>query len=434
MALSELRANWPVILAGLISAILIACTDLLLGMSRSPESWTTAEEVFPSAAATCLLFFFGFVGLWYALVGPLSRRNSMAETPTLAALGAFLFVVFLQFSAFGGIRKTMLSGIQQLATLSVLTAGVAIAHSIYVLLRKKKRQQFFLRACQACQAAPAAFIAAAALAFSFNPHRGSFSYIGIVLSIAAAATALVLFRVSAWKASVILGAITTAGVLAGSAALYVSDGFYTATTSEAPKGSHRVPRVILISIDSLRADALSAYNPNSPPTPHIDELASKSVRFRRAYGSAAWTLPSTVSLLTGLPSYAHQVYWMTSPLPDEVPTLARVMAAAGYRTAAVVDNPVLDPRLNLFNGFEEYASYPRPWAWSGDAVGRSGARSLRHRRNSIVATRKPLLEPLSTGCAATAIVISFCGFTTWIRMRLILLRLDFCRSGRRRRR
>jgi arylsulfatase A-like enzyme len=370
MVSSRVRANGPVVRAGLIAAILIACTDILLGIARSPESWTTASEVVTSGATTCLVSLLAFLGLWYGLAAPLRRRMSLPEQPTLAAVATFLIVVFLQFSVGSGIRATLMSGIQLLATIIILSAGGAIAHSVYVVVRKNRWHQFLSLARRLCRAAPALLLAVVALAFAFNPHLNSLSYAAILLSIAAAAGTVVLFRASSDRAGLILGAIAVGWLAAGATTLYMRDGFFTAMPAGPVSNSHHVPRVILISIDSLRADALSSYNPKSPPTPHIDELASESVTFRRAYGSAAWTLPSTVSLLTGLPTYAHQVYWMTSPLPEEVPTLAGVMAANGYRTSAVVDNPVLDPRLNLFKGFEEYASYPRPWPWAGDAFGR----------------------------------------------------------------
>jgi arylsulfatase A-like enzyme len=128
----------------------------------------------------------------------------------------------------------------------------------------------------------------------------------------------------------------------------------------APRGTNP-RRVILLSIDALRAGALSCYGGAGARTPHIDQLAGDSVRFTRAYSSASWTLPSMTSVMTGLSPEIHRAVHSFSRVPDGALTLAEALQRDGYRTAALVSSTVLGPAANLAQGFDEYSAFPGPW-------------------------------------------------------------------------
>jgi hypothetical protein len=114
------------------------------------------------------------------------------------------------------------------------------------------------------------------------------------------------------------------------------------------------PHVLLISIDTLRADHLGCYGYELPTSPAIDRLAERSVRFEAAFAPEPWTLTSHVSLMTGLAPAAHGVEEDRALGPD-APTLAQALAAAGWTTAAVVDSvPWMDGRYGLDRGFHLY--------------------------------------------------------------------------------
>lgn len=119
-------------------------------------------------------------------------------------------------------------------------------------------------------------------------------------------------------------------------------------------GPRRRPNVVLIVVDTLRADRLGCYGYSRPTSPAIDALATRSVRFERAYAPASWTSPSVVSLLTGRYPSGHGVTKVIVWLQDEIPTLAEVLREAGYATSAVVSNIFLNPRLNFHQGFEQF--------------------------------------------------------------------------------
>ena len=118
---------------------------------------------------------------------------------------------------------------------------------------------------------------------------------------------------------------------------------------------HAPPNVVLITLDTTRADHLSAYGYRLGRTTHLDRLAAEGVLFERAVAAAPITLPSHVSLFTALYPFAHGVRNNgSSSLSDKVPTLATALRDHGYRTAAFVSAFVLDRHFGLARGFDHY--------------------------------------------------------------------------------
>lgn len=121
------------------------------------------------------------------------------------------------------------------------------------------------------------------------------------------------------------------------------------------QGAPPVPSVLLITVDTLRADRLGCYGYTRAQTPAIDGLAAAGVRFEEVSAAAPLTLPSHATLLTGLYPPAHGVRDNGAyRLPGKVPTLAAILRARGYRTAAFVAAYVLAARFGLERGFEVY--------------------------------------------------------------------------------
>lgn len=129
--------------------------------------------------------------------------------------------------------------------------------------------------------------------------------------------------------------------------------------------AHEVPRVVLLSIDTLRRDAIG-YGDEGSVTPALDRLAADSVVFDQAFATAPWTLPSIVSILTGVPTAAHGVSAKNGLLTAAIPTLAQRFQAAGYDTGAIGGNPALAGNWRLAQGFDEFEfkghRYPNTFA------------------------------------------------------------------------
>jgi arylsulfatase A-like enzyme/thioredoxin-like negative regulator of GroEL len=110
-----------------------------------------------------------------------------------------------------------------------------------------------------------------------------------------------------------------------------------------------------VSIDTLRADHVGAYGAKTGATPNLDALAAEGVLFENALTPVPITLPAHASMLTGLLPHRHGIRDNgLYRLPGDVPTLAALLAAGGYDTAAVVGAAVLDREYGLDRGFRRY--------------------------------------------------------------------------------
>ena len=119
------------------------------------------------------------------------------------------------------------------------------------------------------------------------------------------------------------------------------------------------PNVLLISIDTLRADRLGCYGYARPTSPSIDAFAKDAVVFRQAIAQAPSTLPSHASILTSLHPHEHQAsVARKTALPPAVLTLAEVLRSEGFATAAYTGFGQLDPIYGLDQGFETYERAP----------------------------------------------------------------------------
>ena len=113
--------------------------------------------------------------------------------------------------------------------------------------------------------------------------------------------------------------------------------------------------VLLVTIDTLRADHIGAWGARDAATPSLDRLASEGLRFENADSAVPLTLPSHATILSGVLPQHHGVRNNgAAHFPDKIPTLASTLAAAGYRTAAFVGSFVLDHRFGLNRGFATY--------------------------------------------------------------------------------
>jgi arylsulfatase A-like enzyme len=131
----------------------------------------------------------------------------------------------------------------------------------------------------------------------------------------------------------------------------------------------RPPDVLLIVMDTVRADRLQTYGAERPTSRQLSAIAGAGVRFTDTTADGSWTWPSHASLFTGEPPWVHGAhwsaapedagvvnpktgYWQVSPMRSDLPTLAERFGAAGYQTVALSSNSLLDPALGLTRGFE----------------------------------------------------------------------------------
>jgi arylsulfatase A-like enzyme len=131
----------------------------------------------------------------------------------------------------------------------------------------------------------------------------------------------------------------------------------------------KAPNVVVILIDTLRADHLSCYGYARPTSPTIDAIAKEGARFDAAYAAAPWTRPSVASLMTSLYPSSHDVYSQWRKLPSELPTLAEMLQKRGYRTAAFSANLQVSPTFGFGRGFDSFWNSGLPSLLGQTAMG-----------------------------------------------------------------
>jgi arylsulfatase A-like enzyme/tetratricopeptide (TPR) repeat protein len=112
--------------------------------------------------------------------------------------------------------------------------------------------------------------------------------------------------------------------------------------------------VLLISLDTTRADHIGAYGQSQGATPHIDRLAAEGTLFEHCVSPVPITLPAHASLMTAVDPFVHEVRYNGFPLGPRLATLAERLRAAGWATAAEIGGYVLDREYGLDRGFDDY--------------------------------------------------------------------------------
>ena len=114
------------------------------------------------------------------------------------------------------------------------------------------------------------------------------------------------------------------------------------------------PNVLLVVVDTLRADAVGAYGAPGDPTPRLDALAADGIVFEQAIASAPWTRPSFASLLTSTVPCSHQTFRKADSLPDELDTLAEQLQLHGYTTGAIINNINVTASWGFHQGYDTF--------------------------------------------------------------------------------
>ena len=151
------------------------------------------------------------------------------------------------------------------------------------------------------------------------------------------------------------------------------------------KGDDARPNVLLITMDTTRADYVSSIGDREGTTPSLDKLADEGVLFTRTQSTSATTPISHASILTGLNNYKHGVRVISAKsgfkLPDDVPTLASVLEAREYRTAAIHSAFPVSATFGFQRGFEDFVSFDAKMRKKGDSEFEGWDTSTHQRRS-----------------------------------------------------
>ena len=127
-------------------------------------------------------------------------------------------------------------------------------------------------------------------------------------------------------------------------------------------GSAEPPNIVLISVDTLRADRLHCYGYERETSPSIDRLAADGVLFSQARSPASWTLPAHASIFLGAPVGSHGIVSGQKRISDSQPTLAELLRRQGYATAGFFSGFFVSKRFGFHQGFDVYEPGPEDFA------------------------------------------------------------------------
>jgi arylsulfatase A-like enzyme len=190
------------------------------------------------------------------------------------------------------------------------------------------------------------------------PDAPAHAWIVAAIAIAALAATWVLRalfarRVPAWAAA-------AAALVLVAGATGAASGFGHGRGPDAPAeqspGTGDRPSVLVIVVDTLRADHLGCYGYGRPTSPALDRLASEGALFERAFSQSSWTKPATASLFTGRFPLQHQALYERSRLPDAETTIPEALRQRGYRTAVLSANPWVTPEYGFDQGVDDFVS------------------------------------------------------------------------------
>ena len=128
--------------------------------------------------------------------------------------------------------------------------------------------------------------------------------------------------------------------------------------TDTPRVEDPPGRIILFSMDTVRADLVSGYG-SSDHTPVLAEIASEGVLFQDSYAASTYTIPSHMSIFTGLDPVEHGVLDESSKLDPQVPVLAEMLQSAGFRTRAFHEGGYVAARFGFDRGFDTYSQLQR---------------------------------------------------------------------------
>ncbi len=114
------------------------------------------------------------------------------------------------------------------------------------------------------------------------------------------------------------------------------------------------PNLVLIVMDTVRVDHLSAYGYDRPTSPFLESFADQGTRFDRAWSTSSWTLPAHASMFTGLLPSGHGATQSHLELAGDPTLLAELLAEAGYHCAGFSNNPWISDKTGLAAGFEDF--------------------------------------------------------------------------------
>ena len=353
------RLDWNLALGtGLVLGLYAGLLDISLSMLSQPVGLATLGALPPVLLATAVPVCAVYLMVWWLAARPLSIAGGL-DTGGAAVCTAVLLGMSWTVALLSGLQNASLTPPNVFRYGIVATLAAAVSPMAYGAWMGMQRYPAWATRGRAYGVALPVFLGQLVVwqwieLYQIEAASPASAVVTLLLGAGWIVTAGVLWSAHgpARAERLLLGFVGCLVLAVGAADRYAAPPSY-APVEASPSG--RSPRnILMITVDTLRADALSVYARRGVPTPRLERLAQDSVLFERAVSAAPWTLPALSSIMTGLSPSVHVVTELSSRLSDRVVTLGEYLRQAGYHTGAIVSNELLGPRSNLAQGYRDY--------------------------------------------------------------------------------
>ncbi|MBI4556190.1 MAG: sulfatase-like hydrolase/transferase [Candidatus Hydrogenedentes bacterium] len=342
------------------TSVSLGLVDVILTLPRKPDAFSTPFSLCLPAAATMLISIIGFGLFWACAILPFNRLLKK-EPSHLLWRGAVLVVVAFVLARLTDVIQIQAYGTHGLD--AILRLSIVLLVAAWAGRRSLPLPPESQWAC-VCLVAFPYVLCQLMLGFWFILCAAeSPLLLGVMtgaILITTTMTLVLAARCARLRVQMAALTVLSLAILGGGITAFRNLEPARVFAAAPSTSNHRVPRVILITIDTLRRDAVGSYRAEGNETPAMDALARDGVRFTRAYSAAPRTLPAVTSIMTGVTADVHAAIVPFSRLSNEFVTMAEFMQQAGYLTGALGCNVHLTEHMNLQQGFMDYEFYPKP--------------------------------------------------------------------------
>lgn len=355
-----LGGAWPAaLIAGLAVSLSLAFFDVEFSIWVSrPSAFASFATMLAPLVVTAVVILLAYALLSCACIFLLGRWFKTNPVPMVLAVGTFIFLAFVLITVSGLRGGLSPAGCARLTVL--LLFPLIIAAGVYFIAKDEAQAPRHARIVATFGMVfpllgAESLLCTWLLAYRLD-SRPSFSALVVIAGFALALLmTITLLRRPPRPVSTLrwLGVFTLLLVLSP-LATFVAPAAAVPARRPSRGAKPEIRRVILLSVDTLRTDALGCYNPKRVRTPNFDRLAHDAVVFDRAISPAPWTLPAFASVMSGVLPPVHQATRTSRLVPQQLRTLAEELRDAGYFTAAIGSNSVLHAESNISQGFDHY--------------------------------------------------------------------------------
>jgi len=356
--------NRTILIAALSLSLTFGFLDIYFGLKSQGSEYMPLSSILLPLAVTTGIYFLTYLILWYMVGARLVRRFKFEALLSAISTGVFMGVAIVLISIIDSTFPTISAFEKVISLIFIMTVSfIAMVLSYLVLKKIKEIHNPGMTGLRASLLIP--LILGETLVFTYLNKYGNISifilYAGYALTVLCAIGIFYFINIAKFRVLSALTALMILIVICGPLVVLINQKRDRAFLSPSVKPpQNEIKHVILITVDTLRTDVLSAYGSQKVKTPSIDGLAGDGILFKNAYSSAPWTLPAFSSIMTGLPPGTHLATTANSKLSKNFKTTAEYMLDSGYYTTAFVRNIFLHPEYNVDQGFIDYYHYPHP--------------------------------------------------------------------------